>query len=1035
MFGMNNFKKMAMKRFIGVMLLHLLLISSVLAQDVVVEGTVKDNTGQTLPGVNIVVEGTFTGTVTNMDGYYSLNLSSSDVTLVFSFIGMNTIKEEVKGRSKIDVTMSDDSRQLKDVMVVAYGTSTKEAFTGAAEVISSEKLEDRPVTSFEKALQGTTAGLQVTSSSGQPGSTATVRIRGIGSLSANSSPLYVIDGVAMSGGLGDINSNDIESLTVLKDAAASSLYGSRAANGVVIITTKQGKKGKTKISFDAQYGISSRISDGYRLMNSSEIYEHSWKGLYNQSLLKGGTIAEAREFAHDNVEQIVGFNPFAIENPLDANGKVVPGTKVITDTDWRDKIYKKGVTQNYNLSVSGGTEATKVYFSLGYFNDNGTTLESDFTRYSSKVNVTHKVNDFITAGISNHVSYSITHAPPGGTGGANPVRSAEVINAATPIYNADGSYNWGNKAIFDFNPIGLAELDEYEYITKRALVNAYLNFQLLPSLSFRTTGAIDYSDDDALNYYNPFHGNGAGVGGRNSSSSSNNMSWNLTNILSWNKTTDDSSFEMMLGQEAHAEKYSVLSAGATDFGIPDHTELAWASQPEMPGSASTEWSMISYFGQFKYNYGGKYYLSASLRNDGSSRFGENNKYGWFYSLGGSWRISEENWMPEISWLNNLKMRASYGTSGNNSIGNFASFGLYGSGANYGGMAGISPIQLPQPDLQWEKITSLNVGLEARLMNRLSATLEYYTRNSDALLFGRPLSASKGFGSILTNLGAMKNSGFEMSLDLDVIKQNELTWNMGFNISTNKNEIINLETGRMTGATQIREKGGDVHQFFMREWAGVNPDNGRPMWYTNVASDDEDGSEEPTSAFKDPAGSGKMVTSNYSDAERTRQGSALPEFYGGLSNNIKYKNFDLSFYFYYSLGGQVYNYDYVTNMHDGTNPGSNLAADALDAWTPNNQFTDVPRYVTNNEDQGNQISTRFLEDASYLRLKNISLGYYLPESLCTRIRVNRLKVFVSGENLWTLTDYKGFDPEGGISGTTNNSIPGVKVFTFGVKMDL
>ncbi len=1025
-----------MKQILWGLLLNLVVIFPAISQNLKVGGIVTDlQTGEPIPGVNIIIEGTINGTTTDFDGKYTIDVPGNDATLLFSFIGMTTVKEQVNGRTVINVALGTDSEVLGDVMVVAYGTTTKEAFTGAAEVVSSEKLEDRPVTSFEKALQGTTAGLQVTSSSGQPGSTATIRIRGVGSLSASSSPLYIIDGVPMSGGLGDINPNDIESLTVLKDAAASSLYGSRAANGVIIVTTKQGVKGKTKISFDAQYGISSRVSDGYKLMNSTQIYEHSWEGLYNQSLLSGGTMADARQFAHNNVEGIVGFNPFAIENPLDDNGNVLPGTKVLTNTDWRDEVYKTGVTQNYNLSVSGGTEATKVYFSLGYFSDNGTTLGSDYSRYSGKVNVNHKVNDFITAGISNHVSYSETHAPPGGSGGANPVRSAEVINAASPVYNVDGSYNWGNKAVFDFNPVGLAELDEYEYISKRALVNAFLNFQLLPSLSFRTTGAIDYSDEDGLNYYNPFHGNGAGVGGRNTTSRSDNMAWNLTNVLSWNKTSENSSFEMMMGQEAHAEKYSVLSAGAIEFGIPDHHELVWASQPEMPSSYSTEWAMVSYFGQAKFNYGGKYYLSASLRNDGSSRFGENNKYGWFYSLGGSWRITEENWMPEISWLNNLKLRASYGTSGNNSIANFASFGVYGSGANYGGMAGITPVQLAQPDLQWEKIKSLNVGVEARFFNRLSGTFEYYSRKSDALLFGKKLSAAKGFGSILTNLGAMVNSGFEATLNLDVIEQTDLTWNMDFNISTNKNEIKNLETKRNLSGTKIQEKGGDVYQFFLKEWAGVNPENGRPMWYTNVASDDEDNSQEPISAFEDPSGSGKMVTSDYGDAERVRKGSALPDFYGGLSNTIKYKNFDLSFYFYYSLGGQVYNFDYAANMHDGTSPGNNLAVDALDAWTPNNQYTNVPRYVTNNQDRGNQMSTRFLEDASYLRLKNVSLGYYLPESLCHRIHVNRLKVFASGENLWTLTDYKGFDPEGAINGTTNSSIPGVKVFTFGVKMDL
>jgi len=1014
----------------------MVIIFPAISQNLMVGGEVTDlKTGEPLPGVNIIIEGTFTGTTTDFDGKYIIEVTESDATLVFSFIGMNPVKEKIDGRKIINVALGANSEVLNDVMVVAYGTTTKEAFTGAAEVVGSEALEARPVTSFEKALQGTTAGLQVTSSSGQPGSTATVRIRGVGSMSANSAPLYVIDGVPMAGSLTDINPNDIENLTVLKDAAAASLYGSRAANGVIIITTKQGKQGQTKISFNAQYGVSTRISDGYGLMNSSQFYEQSWMGLYNQKLIGGATIDEARQSASAKVKEIVGFNPFALDNPLDSNGNVLPGTKVLTDVDWRDQVYKTGLTQNYNLSVSGGNENTKVYFSLGYLSDSGTTLSSNFTRYSGKVNVTHKVNDFLTAGLSNHVSYSKTNAPPGGSEGANPVRSAEVINAASPVYNADGSYNWENKAVFDFNPVGLSKLDKYEYIAKRAIINAYLNFKLSENLNFRTTGAVDYNDNDGMNYYNPDHGNGAGVNGRTSESRSDNTAWNITNLLSWNKAADNSSFEVLLGQEAHGEKYTLLSAGATDFSVPNHHELVWAGQPSMPASYSSEWSMVSYFGQAKYNFGGKYYLSASLRGDGSSRFGEDHKYGLFYSVGASWRIIEEEWMPEISWMNNLKFRGSYGTSGNSSIGNYASLGLYGSGANYGGNPGLTPVQLENQSIQWEKIESLNVGLETRLFNRLSATLEYYKRDSDGLLFGKPLSANFGFPSVMTNLGAMQNTGIELTLDADVLNKNEFSWNAGFNISNNKNEIKELTVESIKSGTKLLEVGGDIYQFFMREWAGVNPENGRPMWFTNVASDDAISSDEPGSAFTDPNGSGRMVTSKYGDSERVRKGSASPDVFGGLSNNLTYKNVELSFYFYYSIGGKVYNSDYATSMHDGTNPGNNLAADALNAWTPNNKYTDVPRYVTNNEDGGNQMSSRFLEDASYLRLKNLSLGYYMPESLCDRVGVQQFKIFASAENIWTLTSFKGFDPEGAMNGTTNSSIPGVKTITFGVKLDL
>lgn len=1025
-----------MKKTLLGMVFALLLFLPAVSQDFAVEGTVRDSqTGEALIGASVVLHGTTTGAITDLDGNYSLVLSSGADTLVFSYVGMQTLLIAVNGRSRIDVQLNPATEELEEVMVVAYGTVTKEAYTGSAGVVKSETIEDRPVTSFEKALQGTTAGLQVTSSSGQPGASATVRIRGIGSLSAGSSPLYVVDGVPLSGGLSDINPNDIENLTVLKDAAAASLYGSRAANGVIIVTTKQGKKGDTRISFSSQTGVSSRISKGYQLMNSSQFYEHSWMGLYNQALLDGDLLEDARNFANDNVLEIVGFNPFAVDQPLDEKGKVIPGTAVLTDTDWRDLVYKTGFIQDYNLNVSGGNQDTRVFFSMGYFKDNGTTIGSDYQRFSGKLNATHKVNNFLTAGMSSHFSYANTNAPPAGSEHANPVRSAEVINAATPLMNPDGSYNWDNTAVFDFNPVALSEMDIYAYKGKRALLSSFLDFQLLPSLKFKTTGAIDYSDDDGLNHYNPYHGNGAGVNGRSTMSASNNMAWNISNILSWDRQGDLSRTEVLIGQEAHGERFSVLSAGVTDFSVAGKPDLVWGAEPETPSSSYSEWRMISYLGQARYSYDGRYYASASLRTDGSSRFGEDNKYGLFYSLGASWRITQESWFPSTNWVNSLKLRSSYGISGNNNIGNYASLDLYSSGANYGGHPGLAPAQPGNPALSWEKNTSLNLAMEFRLLKHLNGTFEYYHREADGLLYALPLSSGKGFGSIMTNLGAMQNQGLELTMDYDIIRKEGMNWSLGFNISRNRNEILNLSTDKINSGTKLLEVGGSMYQFYLKEWAGVNPDNGMPMWYTNAGSDDVDESTEPASSIEDPLGTGRYVTSEYNDAERVRLGTSLPDLYGGVNSMFNYGNFDLSFYFYFSIGGKVYNGDYATNMHDGYSPGYNLSTDALEAWTPDNKYTDVPRYVINSQDMGNQMSSRFLEDASYLRLKNISISYRIPDHILNKVKAKGMKVSLSAENIWTLSKFKGFDPEGALSGTTGSSIPGVKVVSLGLKLDI
>jgi TonB-linked SusC/RagA family outer membrane protein len=846
----------------------------------------------------------------------------------------------------------------------------------------------------------------------------------------------------MAGGLNDINPNDIESLTVLKDAAAASLYGSRAANGVIIITTKKGKAGQTKISFNSQVGVASRISDGYKLMNSSQIYEHSWMGLYNWGLLYGEhedgtpyTREEAIAHAHGTVEETVGFNPFGVDNPLDDNGKVIPGTKVVTDTDWRDEVYKTGIIQNYNLNVSGGNEDTNVFFSLGYYNDSGTTINSDFTRYTSKVNVNHKVNSFISTGISNNLTYSKANSTPGGSGLANPVRAAEVINAASPVYNNDGTFNWDNKAVRDFNPVGLAELDIFESSGVRGLLNAYINLNILPSLSFRSTGGVDYSNSKSLNYYNPYHGDGAGVDGRSRRSRADNMILSISNIFNWTKSAADSNFEVMAGHELTTGKSTALMAEATNFPIAGYPDLTWGAKPERPSSGPSEWKLLSYLGQAKYNYGGRYYLSASLRGDASTRFGEDDKWGIFYSVGASWRLTEEAWMNNITWLNNLKLRGSYGTSGNSSIGNYASLGLYGSGANYGGFPGIAYVQPENSNIAWESIAAFNIGFESRLFNRLDINLEYYVKESDGLLFSKPLSASKGFSGIMTNLGAMENKGIEAVVNYDVISTSDFTYTLGFNFTSNKNKILNLVNDRIVSGSKLLEPDAPIHQFYLTEWAGVNPDTGQPMWFVNADSDDKISGENPESSYTDPHGSGRQVTSSYSDAERIRKGTALPDYYGGFTNTLNYKNLDFSFYFYYSIGNQIYNDDYATNMHDGAQPGNNLAADALNAWTPNNRYTNVPRYVVASQDLGNQMSSRFLEDASYLRLKNITLGYTLPKSLTKRLRLQGLRAFVSGENLLTFTDFKGFDPEAALNGRLGNSIPGVKVVTVGLKIDL
>lgn len=1031
-----------MKRFLSGLLLALMVSISAFAQSIKVKGKVTEQeTGETLPGVNIMVEGKTIGTITDLDGNYSIEVGANE-TLVFSFTGMKSVKEVVNGRTEINVMLAPDSEVLDEVMVVAYGTTTKEAYTGSAQVVSSEVIEARPVVSFEKALQGTTSGLQVTSSSGQPGSSATIRVRGIGSLNAGGGPLIVLDGVPFAGSFSDINPNDIASVNTIKDAAGAALYGSRAANGVIIVTTKQGSKDNTKISFSAQFGRSQRISDGYALMNSTDFYQHSWMGLYNQATFSDepSTIAEAKIYADERVKEIVGgFNPFGVENPLDDSGRLIPGTVVNTDTDWRDLVYKTGLTKSYNLNVAGGNEKTSAYFSLGYFKDDGTVLASDFERYSGKINVSHQVNKFIKAGMRNTFSLSTIHSLPNGGAASNPIRAAEQFNAATPVRLGDGNYNWDNAVSFDFNPVGLAEMDLYESKSANAIINAFLDVNILKNLVFKSTASFNYLTSESITYYNPEHGNGAGVGGRGTQGRSSAIITNFTNVLTFDKQFDKHYIQALAGTEVMQTSSSSLSAGATDFALPGEYHLAYAAQPSTASSGGGPGHHLytPLLSNITYEYDGKLNLSASYRVDGSSRFGEDAKFGHFYSFGAGWTVSQSSFMPQIDWLNHLRLRASYGTSGNSAIGNFASLGLYSSGFNYGGTPGVGMTQLANPALGWEKQGMMNLGTEFTVLDRVTTTVEYYIKNSHGLLYTNPLSRAKGSGGILTNLAEMKNSGIELLVEYNAIKKKDFTYTVALNLTTNTNEILNLNGQTLkSGGTKIVEEGGSLYRFFLAEWAGVNPDNGDPMWYTNQESDDDPTNEgEPESAFIDPLGTGRMVTSEYNDAERVRFGLALPDYYGGINNMFTYKNFDLSFYIYFSQGASTYNSDYAANMHDGNTPGTNLAKDALNAWSPTNRYTDVPRYSTNNSTQSSSLSSRFLEDASYIRLKNISFGYNLPAHVCKTIGLRGGKLFMSAENVWTSTNYKGFDPEGALNGTTSSNVPGVKTYTVGFKLDL
>ena len=1020
------------------------------AQNGLITGTViSAEDGEPVIGASVVVKGTTIGTATDVDGKYSLNVPSSATTLEISFIGFVSQEVVIGGRAVIDVTLQSDATELEEVIVVAYGTVKKTSFTGSASVVENADLEKVNTMSVNQALLGSTPGLQINTASGQPGAQSTVRIRGTGSLKAGSAPIYVVDGVPIKTGnisdvahddygtssdvLSTINPNDIESITVLKDASAASLYGSAAANGVIIITTKKGKAGDSKITFNAKYGVSTLPSMGYELMNSKQIYGFYYdRYLQDQMALNPTDTDLAVSNANALTIQTLTHNPYNTNQPLNAQGQEVSGAKVVVDTDWIDAVYRTAQTKDYSLQTSGGNENLTYYLSGAYSDFEGITVGQGFERYSAKFNIKSKLRDYLTVGSENTLSRTMQSTPPGAGGGASPMRMAMLFNNAVPVYQVDEngepiitngvkSYNWHNPVSLDYNPLGLNELDIYETNTNRAITSFWGEATFLKNFKFKSIFNVDYLNMDEFRFYNQYHGNGQPVSGRGTKYIKSDLGWVSSNTLTYDKQFGEHSINGLLGFEAYERRFEFLESEGT--GYPD---LGGATQPELDNSSRAseaasfynESAKLSTFGQVMYNFRNKYYIQASLRRDGSSKFGSDKQYGTFYAVGGSWRVSEEEFMSSLEKINNLTLRASYGTSGNDDIANFAYLGLY-MPQSYNDLPGYVHSQLPNSSIHWEENQNFNVGLDFRFFNRVNVTYEYYNRLSFNLLYAKPLPGNTGFLDITTNMADMKNSGHELFITATAIATNDFKWNINLNASHNKNELVSITQGKQIEGTKIWEEGGSIYEFYLEEWAGVS-DDGRPMWYTL----DENGS--------------KVTTSNYSQAVRFKQGLATPDVFGTLGTSLSYKNFDFSIDFYYSLGGKIYDSVERELLNDGSIKGYQMLTDMLDCWTPTNTSAQLPRFVINNSDKSYSRSTLFLHDATYVKLRSLNVSYNLPETLVSKIGVSSAKIYFSGNNLFTWVkdkDLKSWDPELDLNGIDLMRTPNPRMFTFGLNIGL
>ena len=1016
------------------------------SQGVTVKGVVtSEEDGLPIVGASVLVKGTTQGTITDVDGNFMISgVKADSKTLIVSFVGMKSKEVAIK-KGELKIVMKSDAEVLDEVMVVAYGTVKKSAFTGSATVVDQDKIKS-PAVSFDKSLAGQVSGVQVMSNSGQPGSGTSFRIRGSGSLKASNEPLYVIDGVATtsteyssiaeenessSNILSSINPNDIESITVLKDAAAAALYGSRAANGVVVITTKSGKEGKARVNFNAQFSWS-KLGKAYDMMSSADMY----KMIYQGYRAKGETMEEANASA----QGALTHNPYNVENPLDENGNVVDGAKLVVDTDWQKEVFRTAPSQDYNMNVSGKNDKTNYFFSIGYTKQGGITPASDFKRYSAKANINTKVNRWFNAGLNVTFSHSIQNTTVESSAGASPLYNALSFPNAVPVYivdnegnpvlddNGNKQYNFTNPVSRDFNPLAIPLMDVNRSKFYRLLASGYAEITFFKGFFFKTVFSPDYVSTDEHRYWNKEHGNGPTYNGRLDKYHHVDLMYTSTNTFNYtNIFKDVHSLNVMAGMEYWQSTYETLYAGGRGL-LGDMQELAGASGSFSPSSDTTKETLISYFGRAEYAYKDKYNFSASLRADGSSIFGADTKWGTFWSLGASWRINQEDFLKDIEWIDNLKLRLSYGTSGNKSgLARYASLGLWTTSADYlyGSNIGVGHDQLVNALLGWEKQGMFNVGVDFSFWNRFYGSVDFFNKTSDGLLYDVPLALQNGLSSITMNAAKTSNTGFEIVLGANILR-GPVVWNMDLNASFIKDKIKDLNGEndvRMTDYQKIWSVGGSQYEFYMPTWAGVDPDNGSPLWYKV----NDDGT--------------RTTTSVYSEATYERQGRSTPLAYGGFINTFSYKNFDLTIQLNYSLGGKIYDNIYAGMMHDGATTAQNMHVDALEAWTTPGQHTNVPKYAVNNATNSASLSSRFLYDATNVKLKTITLSYTLPKNLGVFSKViSGAKLWVSADNLCTWfadKGYKGYDDIDiyGVQGykTYPYSFPTPRTFSIGANL--
>lgn len=978
-----------------------------------VTGVVKDVMGEPLIGANVVEKGRSTnGVITDFNGKFTLEVDES-ASLVVSYIGYLAQDIPTKGKGDFHIILKEDTNTLDEVVVTGYGDFKKATYTGSASVLTTEKLEALPVVSVGQMIESNIPGISVVAgTSSQPGAKTTLRVRGVASMNASTEPLYVLDGVPIpsydlsnftsmseAGGMGFIetlNPADIESITVLKDAASASLYGAKGANGVVLITTKKGKEGKLRVNMAAKYGITDFAYTYRPLMGGEERRELIHEGLVNFQLDKGVSEQEAQQYADANIDQYAKRLPQGY-------------------SDWESALFKTGYQQDYNLSASAGNQNSSFIGSLGYTKQTGVSLNSEMERFTGRVDASNKYKK-VEFGMNASFSWTKNvHLPEGKFYGSAIYASKVNLTPSTPIYNEDGTYASGYRENNGYNPILEAEVNDYYARTVRAMGTAKIAYNVWDNLKVSSVFTVDYSLTKDFFFQSPDGRDGATYQGRGRMQMTDRIRYTSQNNLTYSKTFGKHSVSAVTAFEVMKYDYEDLYAAKKTYGQDINTSLGNAADPIDADQKLQEDALMSYVASVNYSYDDKYYASFSFRRDGSSRLSPDTRWGNFWSLSASWRLSQERFMqPLKSVLSDLKLRASYGVNGNLPSSYYGYQSTYTTGAFYSGKPSPWESTLGNEELTWEKNYALNLGLDIGLFSRVNVSLDWYTRTTKDLLMSKQLNSISGFSSLLTNVGQMRNTGVELEVRSNNIKTKDFSWTTAFNLSHNKNKILKLaDLPWFVDGRYVRKEGYPFNTIYLREYAGVDPETGSALYYDN--QQDENG--------------------NYTKNKVTDPGQAspiplkdiTPTISGGFMNTFNYKFIDLSFNLSYSFGGYSYDNASYILQDDGYSVISNKSTEQRRRWQKPGDITDVPRFVYGNKKGGNYNSSRAIHSTDHIRLKSLILGLNAPKAWLQKLGIGNARIYFSGTNLLTWAAYDQYDPE--MSGVVGFYTPPLKTYAF------